>query len=785
METPSSPTLEVDRIVIPDFSEIESEQFKKEVAIPYFKDIYKDLASRSDKKSAGINKVTIIDYCQLPGILAERFFSLLDANNDEYIDLREFVYILFKIYYANFDNQVKLVFDVYDFDKDGYITKEDVRIILSYIPILKDKQSKAKKEGRFSQDGGGDENFEVRIKIQEEISELLELTFKDKDKLNLEEFQEINENVTSDMLVTVLSLLRDKLPCTETFYKYQRDFETKIGKDTSETSSSSKGGKKAKTIASPRILKTLSPFAKQASMNLDENPEGMSYLRKLAGVPAKEEDTKGIDDKDIQLDKFKKNKKRQNAEVSMKKIEDPESPVVASSEVVRLANKNPEPKSLLLKNQPKNIFASPTTFLSGSGAEREDEDEEDAKSAVLYEGEMMRKAKENKLKKYWYKLQDKELRVFKHKEDETHKTMVNLISVFLKIEPDEPLDKKNTLYPFSLIFPNKERTFYLLSKDARDQWVSEIKQAIGYASLTDFYDVKDAIGKGKFGTVKLGIHKKTSKKVAIKVMKKKQMTLQDIELQKREIEILKICQHPSIIKLLDVFENQDYIYIVMEYLKGGDLFNYLEKRDFTIPETKARDLTHSIATGLFYLHSFGIAHRDLKPENILMTDESDEAQPKLVDFGLSKIVGPNEKCNDPFGTLSYVAPEVLLQKPYDKSVDLWSLGVIIYLLISGTLPFDDDDDREIARQTIHDEVDFSYHIWKKIGSDVKQMIKKLLEKDKKDRMTLEEVLQHPWILKKSKTLLESRKKSADNNTAETFKAFSMTEEAMKESRDKS
>lgn len=218
---------------------------------------------------------------------------------------------------------------------------------------------------------------------------------------------------------------------------------------------------------------------------------------------------------------------------------------------------------------------------------------------------------------------------------------------------------------------------------------------------------------------------------------------------------------------------------MMEYLKGGDLFNYLEKRDFTITEAKARDLTHSISTGLYYLHSFGIAHRDLKPENILMTDDTDDAEPKLVDFGLSKIIGPSEKCNDPFGTLSYVAPEVLLQKPYDKSVDLWSLGVIIYLLLSGTLPFDDDDDREIARQTIHDEVDFSYHVWKKIGADVKQMIKKLLEKDKDKRMKLEEVLQHPWILKKSKTLLEARKKSGDVNAAEQFKAFAMTEETMK------
>lgn len=135
----------------------------------------------------------------------------------------------------------------------------------------------------------------------------------------------------------------------------------------------------------------------------------------------------------------------------------------------------------------------------------------------------------------------------------------------------------------------------------------------------------------------------------------------------------------------------------MENLSGGDLFTYLEKRKFNIPEQRAKVLAHEIATALYYLHSFGVAHRDLKPENILMVDNSENSDLKIVDFGLSKIIGPNETSLDPFGTLSYVAPEVLLQKPYGKEVDLWSLGVIIYLLLSRVLPFDDEDDREIAR----------------------------------------------------------------------------------------
>jgi serine/threonine protein kinase len=134
-------------------------------------------------------------------------------------------------------------------------------------------------------------------------------------------------------------------------------------------------------------------------------------------------------------------------------------------------------------------------------------------------------------------------------------------------------------------------------------------------------------------------------------MSKKEMTVSDVELQRREIEILKMCQHPYIIRLLDIFENQDFIYIVMESLSGGDLFTYLEARKFTIPEQRAKVMAHQIATAIYYLHSFGVAHRDLKPENILMFDTSDLADSKIVDFGLSKIIGPNETSLDPFGTL--------------------------------------------------------------------------------------------------------------------------------------
>lgn len=101
------------------------------------------------------------------------------------------------------------------------------------------------------------------------------------------------------------------------------------------------------------------------------------------------------------------------------------------------------------------------------------------------------------------------------------------------------------------------------------------------------------------------------------------------------------------------------------------------------------------------MHNFGIAHRDIKPENVLMIDSTEDSDIKLVDFGLAKTLGPNETSNEAFGTLCYVAPEILLQNAYDKSVDLWSLGILIHLMLTGTLPFDSEDDREIARKTIY------------------------------------------------------------------------------------
>ena len=202
----------------------------------------------------------------------------------------------------------------------------------------------------------------------------------------------------------------------------------------------------------------------------------------------------------------------------------------------------------------------------------------------------------------------------------------------------------------------------------------------------------------------------------------------------------------------------------MEYCSGGDLLSYFEHYQYKLPETKICEIIHKLSMAIYFLHSYGIIHRDLKPENILMTDLTNQADIKLLDFGLSKIIGNEEKCTEPYGTLSFVAPEVLLAKPYDKSVDLWSIGIITFLLFCGYLPFDDKhSEKEIARQTIQDAVPYDKKIWSKYSPEAWIFVNGLLQKKPEKRYSIKEILEHPWIKKMDKVPAKRKDSNTDSN----------------------
>ena len=208
-----------------------------------------------------------------------------------------------------------------------------------------------------------------------------------------------------------------------------------------------------------------------------------------------------------------------------------------------------------------------------------------------------------------------------------------------------------------------------------------------------------------------------------------------------------MCQHPNVIRLIDFFENESYHFIVLEHCKGKNLYDYLQERDYQLPEKRVCEIIEQMSQAVQYFQQYGIIHRDLKLENIMMSDDSDQAQPKIIDFGLARVIGPTMRSDEPFGTLGYVAPEVLKKEPYNFTCDVWSIGCIAYALLSGSLPFDHQSPQETVRMTLKDPLVFDLPCWKLISEKAQTFITGCLVKDPNRRLNIDQVLKHPWFAK--------------------------------------
>ncbi len=270
--------------------------------------------------------------------------------------------------------------------------------------------------------------------------------------------------------------------------------------------------------------------------------------------------------------------------------------------------------------------------------------------------------------------------------------------------------------------------------------MNALREAAQVKPIDSEYIIGKQLGEGRFSIVKSCIHKVTGAERAVKIVDKTVMEAEEEDLMRTEISILRLVHHKNIVRLIDVFEDRLHVYIVMEMISGGELFDRIVGRSI-LDEATACSVIEPIADTLVYLHRLGIAHRDLKPENILCGEKLSDL--KIADFGLSKLMLPTEHCHFPCGTLSYVAPEVINKKGYDISVDLWSLGVIMFLLLQGRLPFKAHNREDLMKKIIN--VDPFADEDLRLSEDAKDLLRGLLNKDNSMRLTAEQVLQHPWI----------------------------------------
>jgi len=269
-----------------------------------------------------------------------------------------------------------------------------------------------------------------------------------------------------------------------------------------------------------------------------------------------------------------------------------------------------------------------------------------------------------------------------------------------------------------------------------------------FADMANFEDFEidhdRVLGSGQFGVVKYAIHKPTKTPLAVKVIDKKKFWGKKNSQKhlKREIAILSSIRHPNIIRLQAVFEHTNELYLFMEYIQSGDLLSYVEQKG-CVKEDEAKFLFHQFCVGVKYLHDAGVIHRDLKPENLLLSEEDGVKRIKIADFGFANLIGDRSFLQSVVGTPAYVAPEILNKKGYQKSADMWSIGVILYACLSGVFPFDEEE--PVEQQIRAGKFNFPDEYWGNVSDEAIDLCCKLLVVNPNERLTIDQVLSHPWF----------------------------------------
>ncbi|XP_077220002.1 calcium-dependent protein kinase 29 [Tasmannia lanceolata] len=265
------------------------------------------------------------------------------------------------------------------------------------------------------------------------------------------------------------------------------------------------------------------------------------------------------------------------------------------------------------------------------------------------------------------------------------------------------------------------------------------------SDVTSFYDLDRELGRGQFGITYLCTEKATGLKYACKsISKRKLINKNDIEDVKREIMILQhLTGQPNIVEFKGAYEDRKNVHLVMELCSGGELFDRITAKG-SYSEKAAATIFRQIVNVVHVCHFMGVMHRDLKPENFLLMSKDEDSPLKATDFGLSVFIEEGKVYQSIVGSAYYVAPEVL-RRNYGKEMDVWSAGVILYILLSGVPPFWAETEKGIFDAILEGSIDFKSSPWPSISNSAKDLIKKMLTQDPKKRITAAQVLEHLWM----------------------------------------
>ena len=669
--------------------------------------IFDELTRQSSTSGERVDKASFLRYFPLPGMMGERLFSVFDGDGNGSIDFPEFLTGLTMIYHGTVEDKKKFLFRMYDLDGNGEVTKDELFTMLSYIPAafrmldLNDLEDKTALSAVMTQPPSPELEQRIRTIVDSVFSGK-----KEGETLSFDEFQSaVSRNSAISEIINIF--YDDALP------------ENELAIET----------------ADPR----LDGSARKASSLFGNGSVSRSNSEAVAIISPKLRSKCPLCEAVIQFAhcfscgcKLKANGTCNSCGLKL-----PET---------RFCFSCGHPlKSTLDQREDESSSDESSSAVSGVMAQEIAHSEITAQDADI-SGFLSKIGRTTQIKRSrFFILKDCFLYYYSNDSVEALQAPPKGV-VFLSgvvVSPMSPSGK----FGFVIKSGTKKRMFFCEEKEDQEKWVSALLRASRTRLISDFFQLdlnSPPIGRGKFSVVYAGARKGTNEEVAVKVLDTAALEAhaEDREFIRTELAIVKLVSHPNIVKTIDVFEALDKIYIVMERVRGGDLLSKLQ-RTGRFSEFEAKRTIKALTHAILYLQGKNVIHRDLKPENVLLTEEG---VVKITDFGLSALVPHSRTLDAPLGTVAYAAPEVLLSLPYDKSVDLWGLGALTYVLLAGRMPFGGNTDKEVAGNVLRAKFSFSNsRVWDGVSLACKDFISKLLVKDPARRMTALEALRHEWL----------------------------------------
>ena len=758
----------------------------------------------------GISFRIFCQFFDIQEFICERIFKYLDKSKSNKLNKNEFSNGLYTIFFGNLVDLYKFTFSLCDFNENNKIHKMNMQIILSYIPVKtseeqfeyirhiktvfnhyftyldkkhKDKNIGIEKEIDFELYQKHIEDFiEEEDNKKEEyknngslllFTSLMSYIYKHHPFLpeNMNNCEHLKNKFLLKNIQNRYKLFATEKENNDRNERYDKFAITTIDKNNTKNNFKELGTKKPerqKSIVKEKdndkdnlILPKIDLFhsSKRSVSLFTTKNKNIKNSKLKINTKISEEDNKliGLKNNNIQINRNLKENRVNNL---LKSFQFPEHKL-ANTFKNRMNNKMEIDIFNISPTKTKNIKFS--LYNETNNNDEEDLIKPESENNIHqvnddYSDLLYKYCDEDNskvIKKYYAIIQGKDILFFSSRTKNELLVIWNINRAIIKLG-DKTDVSKYTFYPIKFIYNNGSYSIiYFLDQEKQIKFAKKLEENINYIKIEDKYEIKDKIGQGHFGVVKKCIEKSTGKEYAVKIMNKTKLKEKDLQLVIKERNYISLIKHPNIVSLIQDYEDETYIYFVMDYFKGGDLAKYLSniEKDGKNLEKISAKIIKIIAQGVQYLNNFGIVHRDLKPENIIFEKENDIKSIKIIDLGVAITLPYGNHATDPIGTLDYIAPEIFLHKPYCHKVDVWSIGILLYYLATGgILPFDDgkSDDNTVGKRIVFTHQEYPDNLFGDKNKSLICLIDKALEKSPEKRISINEFLKEEWLIKNSK-----------------------------------